>query len=487
MGELFIDGMWVDGGGPELSSIDPATGKSVWTGNAATGTEVDRAVSAARKAFGDWRSTSLGARIEHVRRFAMLVDAERDALARVISRETGKPTWEALTEVASMIGKGDITIDAYRKRTGMSERELNGFRSIVRHQPHGVMGVLGPYNFPGHLPNGHIVPALVAGNTVVFKPSEHTPSTAIEAMKLWERTGLPDGVLNLVVGGKDTGAALVNHPQLDGLLFTGSAAAGHQMHRRFAERPETILALEMGGNNPLVVDEVDDLAAAVYVVIQSSYITAGQRCTCARRLLVPRGPFGTRMVDRLAEAAQALRVGAFDDPDEPFMGPVISEPAADQLLDAQSRLVDLGGKPVVEMRKLRAGTGLVSPALIDVTGVPNLPDEEHFGPLLQLMYYDDFAEAIDVANATRFGLAAGLISEDPDKWKTFLGRIRAGIANWNRPLTGASSAAPFGGVGASGNHRPSAYYAADYCAYPVASLEQENVTLPETLLPGLTL
>lgn len=487
MGDLFINGAWVHGSGPELTSTDPATGTQVWGGREADESQVDDAVAVARRAFATWRDTRLETRIETTRRFARLVEEQGDDLARVISLETGKPTWEARTEVASMIAKVDITIDAYRERTGMRKLELDGFRSVVRHQPHGVMGVLGPYNFPGHLPNGHIVPALVAGNTVVFKPSEHTPWTAIEVMKLWERAGLPNGVLNLVVGEKTTGAALVSHPQLDGLLFTGSAATGQQIHRTLASHPETILALEMGGNNPLVVDEVDDLATAVYLAVQSAYVTAGQRCTCARRLLVPRGRFGEGMVARLCEAIEALRVSAFDDPEEPFMGPVISELAADQLLDAQSRLVGLGGRPLVAMRKLRQGTGLVSPALIDVTEVQDLPDEEHFGPLLKLAYYDDFAEAIRSANATRFGLAAGLVSEDRSKWEAFVGGIRAGVVNWNRPLTGASSAAPFGGVGASGNHRPSAYYAADYCAYPVASLEQETVALPETLPPGLTL
>jgi succinylglutamic semialdehyde dehydrogenase len=487
MRELFIDGAWVDGGGPEITSIDPATGTKVWEGREASKAQVDDAVAAARGAFSMWRSVPLEKRIETIRRFARLVEEHRDGLARMISLETGKPTWEALTEVASMIGKVEITIVAHAERTGTRERQMEGFRSVVRHQPHGVMGVLGPYNFPGHLPNGHIVPALVAGNTAVLKPSEHATATAIEVVKLWEQAGLPSGVLNLVVGAKDTGGALVSHPQLDGLLFTGSAAAGAQMHRTCSGRPETILALEMGGNNPLVVDEVDDLAAAVYVVVQSAYVTAGQRCTCARRLFVPRSSFGARVAGRLIEAVQSLRVGRFDDSEEPFMGPVISEAAADQLLDAQSRLIDLGGSPLVEMRKLRRGTGLVSPALIDVTGVEDLPDEEHFGPLLRLHYYDDFARAIDQANATRFGLAAGLISEDPNRWQRFLGRIRAGVVNWNRPLTGASSAAPFGGVGASGNHRPSAYYAADYCAYPVASLEQESITLPETLPPGMTL
>jgi succinylglutamic semialdehyde dehydrogenase len=487
MTHLFIDGAWVEGEGPWLGSIDPATGSSVWAGREASEAQVDRAVVAAREAFERWSIAPFEQRMEHLQRFGALVEAHRDDLARVISLETGKPTWEALTEVASMVGKVDITIQAYHERTGTVERDLGAFGSVVRHRPHGVLGVLGPYNFPGHLPNGHIVPALLAGNTVVFKPSEHTPWCAVEVVRLWELSGLPRGVLSLVQGGKETGTALVEHPQLDGLLFTGSAAVGHAMHRRFAGRPEMVLALEMGGNNPLVVDSVTDVDAAIYTILQSAYVTAGQRCTCARRLFVPRGTFGQALVDRLVDAIGKLRVGSSNDAEPPFMGPVISEQAADDLLAAQARLVSLGGEPLAQMRRLKDGTGLVSPALIDVTGLRNVPDEEYFGPLLQLIYYDDFDEALRSANATRFGLAAGLIGGDRAHWQTFVHSIRAGVINWNRPLTGASSSAPFGGVGASGNHRPSAYYAADYCAYPIASLEQETLMLPETLPPGIVL
>jgi len=487
MTQLFVDGAWVEGEGPRLGSIDPATGNTVWVGRQASKAQVDLAVIAAREAFARWSVVPFEQRVEHLRRFGALVEAHRDDLARVISLETGKPTWEALTEVASMVGKIDIAIQAYRERTGTVERDLGAFRSAVRHRPHGVLAVLGPYNFPGHLPNGHIVPALLAGNTVVFKSSEHTPWCAVEVVRLWERTGLPRGVVNLVQGAKETGAALVEHSQIDGLLFTGSAAAGHTMHRHLAGHPETILALEMGGNNPLVVDTVADVDAAVYTILQSAYVTAGQRCTCARRLFVPRGAFGQALIDRLLDAIGKLRVGSFDDPEPPFMGPVISERAANDLLAAQARIVNLGGKPLAQMRKLKDGTGLMSPALVDVTGVRSLPDEEYFGPLLQLIYYEDFDEALESANATRFGLAAGLIGGDRARWEAFLSRIRAGIVNWNRPLTGASSAAPFGGVRASGNHRPSAYYAADYCAHPVASLEQETLALPEKLPPGMTL
>ncbi len=358
---------------------------------------------------------------------------------------------------------------------------------MVRHQPHGVLAVLGPYNFPGHLPNGHIVPALLAGNAIVFKPSEHTPLTAIETVKLWEEAGVAPGSLNLLQGGKEVGIAMVAHPELNGLLFTGSAATGHALHRQLAGSPEKILALEMGGNNPLVVDRVDDVDAAIYTILQSAYITAGQRCTCARRLFVPDDEFGRSLISRLAESASRLRVGRFDDPEPPFMGPVISAQAAEALLSAQKNLIELGGKPILEMRKLQARTGFLSPGLIDVTGLQRLPDEEYFGPLLQFQYYAGLDRAIRLANETRFGLAAGLISDDRVAWNLFFDRIRAGIINWNRPLTGASSAAPFGGIGASGNHRPSAYYAADYCAYPVASLEQPVLSVPETLPPGMTL
>ena len=442
MTQLFVDGVWVKGDGRELRSTDPASGAPVWAGHEASKTQVDAAVMAARRAFENVKDVSLDERIGLVQRFARLVEEHRNELARVISLETGKPAWESITEVVSMVSKVDITIRAYRERTGTVERDLGAFRSVVRHRPHGVLAVLGPYNFPGHLPNAHIVPALLAGNTVVFKPSEYTPWCAVEALRLWEQAGLPQGALNLIQGGKSTGAALVEHPQIDGLLFTGSAVAGQAIHHQFAGHPERILALEMGGNNPVVVDGTADVDAAVYTILQSAFLTAGQRCTCARRLFVPRGSFGQALIDRLLDAMGKLRVGSYDDPDPPFMGPVISEHAANDLLSAQATLVSLGGKPLAPMCKLKEGTGLVSPALVDVTSVRSLPDEEYFGPLLQLIYYNDFEEALQSANATRFGLAAGLIGGDHTRWGTFLRHIRAGVINWNRPPNGAALLAP---------------------------------------------
>ncbi|HEX8479605.1 MAG TPA: succinylglutamate-semialdehyde dehydrogenase, partial [Telluria sp.] len=350
----------------------------------------------------------------------------------------------------------------------------------------GVFGVFGPYNFPGHLPNGHIVPALIAGNTVVFKPSEYAPRTAVKTVQLWEKAGLPAGVINLVNGGRDTGIALGKNDGLDGVLFTGSCQTGVALHKQFGGQPGKMLALEMGGNNPLVVWDVRDIDAAVHHAIMSAFISAGQRCTCARRLVVADTEEGDAFIERLVEVASTLTVGASNAEPQPFMGPVVSSAVAARLVQAQAEMAAKGGKVLLQMRQLDPNAGFVTAGIVDVTNAKDIPDEEWFGPLLQIVRVADFDAAIKVANNTEFGLAAALLSNDEALWKQFAVQARAGIVNWNRPTTGAASSAPFGGVGKSGNHRPSAYYAADYCAYPVASIETSELEMPAKLSPGLT-
>jgi succinylglutamic semialdehyde dehydrogenase len=436
-------------------------------------------------ALAGWCALPLAARAETLKRFAELVKANRDSLAEAISREVGKPRWESLTEVDSMAAKVAISIEAHHERRRETEHEFAGARAATRYKPHGVMAVFGPFNFPGHLPNGHIVPALLAGNTVVFKPSERAPLVAERTARLWEQAQLPPGVLNLVQGAKETGMALASHPGIDGLLFTGSVAAGTALARAFAEQPGKILALEMGGNNPLVVHEVADLAAAAYLTVQSAYATAGQRCSCARRLIVPAGERGDEFIDVLGRLTRAVRVGHWRDEPEPFMGPVISAEAARSLLAAQDDLLRRGGRAIVEMRSLDRSPTLLSPGLIEVSGVADRVDTELFGPLLQVIRVSDFDAAIAEANNTRFGLAAALLSDNEQLWHRFFAGIRAGVVNWNRQTTSASSHLPFGGVGLSGNHRPSAYFAADYCSYPVAVIENARCLMPQTLSPGV--
>ncbi|CDL86893.1 succinylglutamate-semialdehyde dehydrogenase [Xenorhabdus cabanillasii] len=481
----YIDGNWVAGQGVLIVKHSPVDQKVLWQAHSASVNQVDEACQAARRVFPAWAKLAVEKRIAIVQTFADLLAQEKETIARVISEETSKPLWETRTEVQSMMGKVAISIEAWQQRTGYSETIMPDGKAILQHRPHGVMAVFGPYNFPGHLPNGHIVPALMAGNTLVFKPSELTPITAEKTMALWIRAGLPAGVLNLVQGGKDTGGALLDNREIDGVLFTGSATTGFHFHRLLAGQPEKMLALEMGGNNALIVDDYEDLDAAVYTIIQSAFISAGQRCTCARRLLVRRGEKGDALIQRLVEATRQIVPSRWDADPQPFMGGVISLTAAESLLDAQSRLLALGGNALLTLTQPDPHSTFMTPGIIELTGVGQVPDEEYFGPLLTLQRYGDFDEAISIANDTRFGLASGLISPDESLFQRLSEEARAGIVNWNKPLTGASSKAPFGGIGASGNHRPSAYYAADYCAWPMATLATDKLTLPDTPVPGL--
>mgnify|MGYP006144106927 CR=1 FL=1 len=482
----FINNQWLDGEGKALTSIDPVKNVPVWQGQAATAAQVDSAVKTARKAQYDWAGLSFDERVAIVKKFAEQLTTHKEAMALTIAQETGKALWEARTEVGAMIGKIDISVRAYQERTGNKENPMPQGRAFIRHKPHGVVAVFGPYNFPGHLPNGHIVPALLAGNAVVFKPSELTPKVAEETVKLWQLAGLPAGVLALLQGEVDTGKAIASHEGIDGIFFTGSSRTGHYLHQQFAGRPDKILALEMGGNNPLIVQDVSNIDAAVHDIIQSAFISAGQRCTCARKLFLPATAQGDAILARLLEVSRTIKVGVYDAAEQPFMGSMISVAAAKGMLAVQQQLVALGGEVLLEMQHLDENTALVSPGIIECSGVTDFPDDEHFGPLLKVFRFTDFDQAIDAANSTQFGLSAGLLSDSAELYQHFFRRIRAGIVNWNRPITGASSAAPFGGVGSSGNHRASAYYAADYCAYPVASVELEQVVLPEQLSPGLS-
>jgi succinylglutamic semialdehyde dehydrogenase len=454
-----------------LVSTDPSTGEEIWSG--AVG-DAAAEVAAARSAWPSWAAHSHAFRIEAVRRFANVVRKNEQQFAELIARETGKPLWEARTEVGAVVNKVEISIEAYAERTPQRKMEAAlGNRIAVRHKPHGVLAVLGPYNFPAHLPNGHIVPALIAGNTIVFKPSEKTPATGEFLVRCFHEAKVPDGAIRLLVGGPEQGRSLAGQAGIDGLLFTGSARAGLALNKQFAETPHKILALELGGNNPLVIWNAKDIESAAILAIQSAYLTAGQRCTAARRLIVEDGKHEA-VVAEIKKLVERLIVGEpFADP-QPFMGPVIDNAAADHVQEQWLNLMMKGGKPLCRLDRPDKEKPFLTPALIDVTDVRDRPDEEIFGPVLQIIRVKDFDAAIEEANNTRYGLAASLIGGSPELYDTFWANVRAGVINWNKPTNGAPSNAPFGGIGVSGNHRPSAFYAADYCAYPVTSSEADR-------------
>jgi succinylglutamic semialdehyde dehydrogenase len=463
-----------------LISTEPATGAELWAGDVG---DAEAEVAAARAAWPEWAAHSVSYRIETIRRFANEVRAREPQFADLIARETGKPLWEARTEVASVIKKVEISAVAYLERTPMRKLEADlGSKVAVRHKPHGVLVVLGPYNFPAHLPNGHIVPALIAGNAVVFKPSEKTPAVGSFLVDCFHAAGVPEGALRLLIGGPEQGKALAAQSGIDGLLFTGSARAGMMLHRQFADAPHKMLALELGGNNPLVVWQAADIETAAAIAVQSAYLSAGQRCTAARRLIVEEGAHGP-LIEAICKLIDRIIVDHPHADPAPFMGPVIDAAAADHL---QSQFVELmmkGGKPIRRLDRVVEDRPFLTPALIDVTDATERPDEEMFGPVLQMIRVADFDAAIDEANNTRFGLAASLIGGTPAMYDKYWANVRSGVINWNKPTNGAPSNAPFGGVGLSGNHRPSAFYAADYCAYPVTSSEAEiaRAAIPDGL------
>ncbi len=484
-GQQYLAGQWLDGEGDESISLSPVNDGLCWRGRFASSIQAETAVAAASQAFESWSLASQEERTGICRSFAAFVDGRRQQLAETISWETGKPFWEALSEVATVIGKVNNAIDAQLQRRSSTLEHQNDLQAVTRYKPHGAMLVLGPFNLPAHLPGAHIVPALLAGNTIVFKPSELTPAVGQWLVGAWEAAGLPRGVLNLVHGAADVAQQMAADPRIAGVLFTGSYRAGASLHKLLGGQPEKILALEMGGNNPLVIHKSSNLASAALQVIESAYITSGQRCTCARRLIITQQSQPERFLKTLTAAIQAIRIGLpFDDP-SPYMGTLVRATAVDRMLAAQASLIARGGQALVAMQRSAVCPALLSPGLIDVTNVA-LEDVEHFGPMLCVQTARDLSEAVHMANLTRFGLAAGLLADSEDDYHYFVDHIRAGIVNWNRQTTGASGRLPFGGVGLSGNHMPSGYFASDYCAYPVASLEASQLP-PATnkVSPGL--
>ena len=464
---VYIDGNWTNGDADWFEKTNPATGETSWQGEAASAAQVTLAIESARRAQREWARLPQHDRTQVLERYAEAIGERTNAIATAISNDMGKTRWEALGEAGAMKGKVAISIKAQNERAGNRFDETDFGSNHLTHRPHGVMAVFGPFNFPGHLPNGHIVPALLAGNACVFKPSELAPSVAALIVEAFEAAGLPDGVLNVIQGGRDTGAALLDG-ELDGLLFTGSAKTGTYFHKHFAGRPEVILALEMGGNNPLIMWDPAEVEAAADIAAQSAFLTTGQRCSCARRVILPTGKWGDDVVDAIIARAKGLQIGDHTE-DGAFMGPLVSEQAAQNAVDFQIMLSKAGGKTLRRLKRLDRGGGFVSAGVVDVTEAGYIPDEELFGPVMQIIRVGNFDEAIKRANDTRYGLSGGLVSDDDALWLQAHREMRAGILNRNRPTAGASGAMPFGGPGLSGNFRPGAYYAADYSAWPQAS------------------
>lgn len=473
----FINGRWIELTGDSIVSTNPANPSEVlWRGGSRM-SHVDDAVRAAREAFPAWAATSLEDRIAVLRRWQKVTTQHAETLARLITDEMGKTLAESLFEAKALAGKVDITLDDYSiGRVSEYEVAVSATRAgLCKFKPHGVMAVVGPFNFPAHLANGHFVPALLMGNTIVFKPSEKTPAVGQMLAQMMEEAELPRGVFNLVQGAGDVAAKLVSHAEINGILFTGSWAVGRRILEANLDHPGRIIALEMGGNNPTVVMHDAHLKQAVLECVRASFATTGQRCTCTRRFLVQRG-IADRFIRGFCKATSTLLVGPGRAAEPVFMGPLVSEQAVDAVLAFQRDLVKAGGKALLEASRIDTPSRghFISPGVVEVERFTLDRDCEVFGPLAQIAVFDSLDEAIAQANATQYGLAASIFTTSDAAYEQFFRECRAGCINRNTGTAGASSKLPFGGLGHSGNNRPAGAYSVDYCAYPVANMIEKS-------------
>ncbi len=487
----YVDGTWRIPHAPQgvivdVNPGDPSdlVGEFPWHADV-----IDEAVGAARAAFPAWSRRPFEERADILRRFAEVVRARQEHLAQAISRDMGKVLWEARGEAAAVAGKVAITLEEGMKL--VEEVRPEGVKGALRYRPRGVLAVIGPFNFPAHLPNGHIVPALATGNTVVFKPASHTPATGQVLAECLDEAGVPPGVLNLVQVPDRLCDALVQHGDLDGILFTGSTGIGQRIERLAQEHPWKLCALEMGGKNASIVLDDAPFEQTLYELLTGAFLTSGQRCTATSRIIAQRG-IADRLAERLGVAADNLVTGAQHDP-EAFFGPVVDRRSAEAFDAWQATAADEGAEALcrggLDPNPPIEGAAYVRPSVHRVHRDPKstYQREELFAPDTCLYTVDDLDEALALAEDTPYGLACSIFTADRAAYLEATHQVRCGVINWNRATVGASSKLPFGGLKASGNGHPAALFSTLYCTYPVASLEDDKPFDPDTLLPGVTL
>ncbi|MFN0011244.1 MAG: aldehyde dehydrogenase family protein [Phycisphaerales bacterium] len=503
----LVGGRWLAGPGGGVGapvvSRNPARPASIVHSCGAHPEHVDAAVAAAAGAFKAWSRWPMERRVAVLRRFQKLAGERAGPLAEVLCDEIGKVLWECKQEAALLGTKVEISLDeapegGRRRVTPFAFAMTPSRQARCLFRPHGVMAVLGPYNFPLHLPNGHIVPALLAGNTVVFKPSDKAPACGQALVELFDQAlreeGAPAdgaGVVNMVQGGGDVAAALVAHAGVDAIAFTGSWPVGRRILEANLDRPGRIAALEMGGNNAAVVMPDADLRQAAIEVTRCAFNTTGQRCTSTRRAIIHESVAG-RLITAICKAATQLIIGDPRATHPVFCGPIINDASRHAVFEFQTRAAKAGAEVLVEATPMDVagceGGHFLTPGVVRMHPAASpLPlggagggthadthDTEVFGPLLQVFVVKDLDEAILRVNATRYGLAASIFTKDAGDIERFLAECRAGCVNVNTGTAGASSKLPFGGLGLSGNHRPAGSFALDYCAYPVAAMVESG-------------
>lgn len=469
---------------PSPADLDDTPFRAPW----AVG-DVDVAVAAAHAAHHAWRKTPREVRAEYLQRYADAVKARREEIAVAIARAIGKPLWEARTEADALAAKVAITLGAGHELLQFPVTPEPNTR--IRLRPVGVCAVLGPFNFPAHLANGHFVPALANGNCVIFKPSEKAPEVGQILAECMHAAGLPPGVFQLLQGGAEVARALVDHAGVDAVMFTGSTAVGSSILAASARFPGRLIALELGGRNPAIVLEDADVDHAVRELVFSAYVTAGQRCTANSRVLVTAAN-ADAVLAKLARAARAVRVG----PDEAcFLGPVIEERALQRIEGmigssgtAFEAVVPFARLDVAGVRGHYAQPSVyLARESVDSMALAAAPLhlEELFAPVLTVEIARDEDDLLARANLGKYGLAAAVFTQDRARFERFADDLDVGLCNWNRASVGSSSKLPFGGRRASGNHRPAGLFSSFYCVDAVGELHVPTPPSNPQLSPGM--
>ncbi|MCU0656424.1 MAG: aldehyde dehydrogenase family protein [Polyangiaceae bacterium] len=489
----WVGGRWVDVQTPDgvLCPVSPSDQEDALGEVPFSRGVVGEAIAAARAAQPAWDELGLGARIALLHRWKERLAAREEEIGALISREMGKPLREGRLEARALVGKIDIALG--EGLALVQDVELEGGKLAWRYRPHGVLVVLGPFNFPLHLAHGHVVPALLAGNTVVFKPSEITPHCGALYARIAAEVGLPAGVLNLVQGDGSVGALLAEAEGVDGVLFTGSYEVGVRLLQASAARPGRLLALELGGKNVAVVLADAPRDKALLDVLLSAFSTAGQRCTCVSRLIVERS-IADSFVEELAERARRLVVGHAMDPGA-FLGPLATRRGFEKFQAMQAAAEQEGARCVVPPEEPavrwqgRAVEGFYATPRVrwirSVDPASAYQRQEIFGPDLAVYIAEDEGHALALANDTEFGLTAGVWTRSEGAFERLASRLRVGCVTWNAPTVGSSSRLPFGGLGRSGNHRPAGVFSSRYCAYPLAVSRGENEVNESAIPPGV--
>jgi succinylglutamic semialdehyde dehydrogenase len=442
---------------------------------------LDEAVIDAKKGFQVWRSYSLEKRLEYLERLKTSLQKREKEIATAISLESGKAFWESTVEAQALASKIDIT----REISLPMMKQMEGFgrqtsSSEFRFHPHGICAVYGPFNFPLHLAHGHIVPALMMGNVVLFKPSEYTNASASLYSQAFEEAGFPSGVYQCVLGGAQLGENISRHPDVDAIFFTGSALVGRKITEASFETHgdfRRLIALELGGKNASIVHEDADLDLAVASCLFSAYATTGQRCTCSSRIFVHQRlikDFEKRFLQKLTQLS-------YGDPfqSQTFMGPLIHPASLTNFLKHLETARSEGFESLKESETVDSNSCVVSPSLYRSSNphrdhLQSSLQQEFFGPNSILIPYERTEDLVTWHEATPYGLAASVFSSSAAFFDRMDHELKVGLLNWNRPSVGASSKLPFGGWKASGNHWPAGSFASLYCARPRSYVTAES-------------